>query len=202
MNQTIANILKGYLENCGSDFVDKIAGLVQSVTYNITDKDNNKITKTMPVSCNFTAEDCKTGLYNDLAPDSKYKTVIYFEDGGVTFNKQEGIFKCYTSNLKLVCWINTILYKADWCGSGVPCTVGAEIIKKILCCFPSHPVNVTPFVRVYPNVVSEEIRSNSIFSKYTYNEPQTQYLLYPYDFFALQITTNFCVCMDCDDVCD
>lgn len=199
MNQTVANILKDYLEDCDCDFVDKIAGLVQTVHLNISNQDGTKTEKTFPVSCNFTAEDCKQGLYNDLTPDSKYKTVIYFEDGGVSFNERKGNFVYYTSTLKLVCWINTILYKADWCGQGVPCTVGAEIIKKIICCFPSQPVTITPYVRFLPTIVSEDIRSNSIFSKYTYNELQTQYLLYPYDFFALNIRTEFGICTeDCE----
>ena len=102
--------------------------------------------KTYPVSCNTTAEDCKNGLYNDLTPNSKYKTVIYFEDGGVSFNLRQGDFICYTSNLKLVCWINVPLYKADWCESGIPCTVSMEIIKKILCALPEHPVYSDPSV--------------------------------------------------------
>lgn len=199
MNQTVANILKTYLEDCDCDFVDKIGGLVQTVYENVIDKDGNKVQKAYPISCTFTAEDCKTGLYNEFAPDSKYKTVIYFEDGGLTYNSRQGAFVCYTSNLKLVCWINTALYKADWCGVGIPCTVSAEIIKKILCCFPLQPVNITPFVRFSPVIVSEDVRSNSIFSKYTYNELQTQYLLYPYDFFALNIRTDFCICVeDCE----
>lgn len=199
MNQTVANILKGYLEDCESDFVDKIAGLVQTVYENAIDKDGNKVQKAYPVSCTFTADDCKNGNYNDLTPDSKYKTVIYFEDGGVTFNNRQGKFICYTSNLKLVCWINVKKYASGVCDIGDPCTASAEIIKKILCCLPSQPVYATPFSRFMPTVVSEDIRSNSIFSKYTYNELQTQYLLYPYDFFALNIRTDFCVCVaDCD----
>lgn len=198
MNQTIAGLLKYYIEDL--NFVDKIAGLVQTVYLNVTNEDGIKVQKSFPVSCNFTAEDCKNGLYNDLAPDSKYKTVIYFEDGGITFNKREGNIACYISSLKLVCWINVAMLQADWCGGGIPCTIGADIIKMILCALPPHPVNITPFIQFYPVIISEDIRNNSIFSKYTYNELQTQYLLYPYDFFALNIRTDFCLCTaDCSD---
>lgn len=194
MNQTIANIIKAYIECL--DFVDKIAGLVQTVFLNITDESGVKVQKSFPVSCTTTVDDCKNGLYNDLTPDSKYKTVIYFEDGGVTFNRREGNFICYTSRLKLVCWIN--VGKNEACPDGVPCTQGAEFIKQIICQLPEHPVNISPFARVYPVVVSEDIRSNSIFSKYTYNEKQSQYLMYPFDYFAFNIETDFCVCItDC-----
>lgn len=194
MNQSVASIIKGYIDCL--DFVDKIAGLVQTVYLTITDKDGNKVTKSFPVSCDITDECLQSGIYKDLCPDSSFKSIVYFEDSGVTFNKREGKFICYTSNLKLVCWINISLYKANECGTGIPCTVTAEVIKKILCQLPSQPVTATPFVRFMPVVVSEDIRSNSIFSKYTYNELQTQYLLYPYDFFALNIQTDFCVCTE------
>ena len=200
MNQLVANILKSYIEPL--DFVDKIAGLVQTVYLNITDENSVNVQKSFPVSCNFSVDDCKNSLYNELTPDSKYRTIIYFEDGGVTFNKREGKFICYTSNLKLVCWINVAKLYGELCPDGIPCTAGSVIIKKILCQLPEHPANVDPFAKFYPVVVSEDIRSNSIFSKYTYNELQTQYLLYPYDFFALNITTDFCVCVtDCPEKC-
>lgn len=196
MNQTIANIIKDYIDDL--DFVDKIAGLVSTTYLSITDDKGVKVTKSFPISCTTTANDCKEGLYNDLCPDSRYKTIIYFEDGGVTFNKHEGVFKCFTSKLRLVCWINILKLEGEVCPSGDPCTASADIIKKILCALPTHPVNVSPFATVFPVVTNQVIRSNAIFSQYSYNEKQTQYLMYPYDYFALEISTDFCICMtDC-----
>ena len=47
MNQTVANIIKGYIDEL--DFVDKIAGLT-SVTYvNVLDENGNKVQK--DISC-------------------------------------------------------------------------------------------------------------------------------------------------------
>jgi hypothetical protein len=197
MNQQIANIIKGKIENL--DFVDKIAGLI-SVTYmNITDQDGNKVQKSFPVSCDMTADCCLAGGYIDLCPDSKYITVVYFEDGGVTFNKREGAFICYTSNLRLVCWINVARYKAECCAEGYTCSASTDIIKKILCALPTHPEYDDPYTNFYPVVTSQVVRSNSIFGAYTYSELQVQYLMSPFDYFCLEITTDFCVCTeDCE----
>ena len=74
MNQAIANIIKESIEDL--DFVDKIAGLVSTQYINI-----EGVTKSYPVAC-CVPDDCKIGDYNDLAPDSKYKSVIYFEGRG------------------------------------------------------------------------------------------------------------------------
>lgn len=197
MNQQIANIIKAKIE--GLDFIDKITGLVSTTYMTITDEENNKVQKSFPIACNTTAEDCISGAYNDLCPDSKYRTVIYFEDGGVTFNGREGNFICYTSNLRLVCWINVGKYVAECCGEGLTCTASADIIKKILCALPSQPEYIDPYSKVYPVVMNQIVRDNSIFAAYTYNELQTQYLMAPYDYFALNIDTTFCICTeDCE----
>jgi hypothetical protein len=197
MNQQIANIIKAKIE--GLDFVDKIAGLVSTTYMTMSDAEGAKVQKSFPVACNVTAEDCISGAYNDLCPNSKYRTVLYFEDGGVDFNAREGIWICYTSHLRLVCWINVGKYKADCCGDVLSCTASADIIKKILCALPSQPEYIDPYSKVYPVVTSQVIRNNSIFSAYTFNEVVTQYLLSPFDFFALNIETTFCICTeDCE----
>lgn len=197
MNQQIANIIKDRIKDL--DFIDKIAGLI-SVTYmNISDSEGTKIQKSFPVACDTTAEDCISGSYNELCPDSKYRTVLYFEDQGVTFNSREGKFICYTSSLRLVCWINVARYVAECCGEGLTCSASSDIIKKIICALPSQPEYINPYSKVYPVVISQVIRSNSIFAAYTYNELATQYLFSPFDFFALNIETTFCICMeDCE----
>lgn len=193
MNQAIADIIKTKIADL--DFVDKIAGLVQTVYMDVTDENNVRVPKSYPVACCTTAEDCKQGAYNDLTPDSKYKTVIYFEDGGVSFERTTSTHKWYRSNLRLVCWINVAKLKEQTCYTNLTCTVSAHLIADIIRHLPSFPENISPFDQVFIEVTNQAIRSNSIFSAYTYNEKQTQYLLSPYDFFALDIQTDFALCL-------
>lgn len=200
MNQAIANIIKGHIE--GLDFVDKIAGLTSVTYFDVTDKDKNTVQKAFPVACCVTADDCKVGAYNELMPDSKYKTVIYFEDRGVTFARSESNWKYYTSNLRLVCWINVAKLLGDTCNEGTACTVAAHLITDIIRSLPSFPEHNYPFNHVYSEVTNQEIRSNGIFAAYTYDEKHSQYLMYPYDYFALDIQTNFAICMEGTGVYD
>ena len=200
MNQAIANIIKGHIE--GLDFVDKIAGLTSVTYFDVTDKDKNTVQKAFPVACCVTADDCKVGAYNELMPDSKYKTVIYFEDRGVTFAKSESNWKYYTSNLRLVCWINVAKLLGDTCNEGTACTVAAHLITDIIRSLPSFPEHNYPFNHVYSEVTNQEVRSNGIFAAYTYDEKHSQYLMYPYDYFALDIQTNFAICMEGTGVYD
>ena len=165
MNQAIADIIKGHIENL--DFVDKIAGLTSVATFDIRGKDNESIEKTVPIACCETADDCKEGAYNDLMPDSKYKTVIYFEDNGVSFERAEGKWKYYVSELRLVCWINVARINADCCKTSTSCTLAAHLIAEIIRALPAFPENSSPFDHVYSEVTGQSIRSTSIFSAHT-----------------------------------
>lgn len=201
MNQAIANIIKGHIEDL--DFVDKIAGLTSVTYFDIKDKEGNMVQKAVPVACCVTADDCKEGAYNDLMPNSEYKTVIYFEDRGVKFTKYESNWKYYQSDLRLVCWINIEkLVESGVCKSEVPCTYSAHIIAEIIRALPAFPENHSPFDHVYSEIVSQDIRSNSIFGQYTYDEKHSQYLLAPYDYFALDIQTRFAICLKGTEVYD
>lgn len=196
MNHEIANILKGLLVDL--DFVDKISGLVQTVYMDVLDENKTRVQKSFPVSCDATYEDCIDGAYLDLCPDSSKKSVLYFEDGGVAFIDQKGKFKNYRSILRLICWLNVAKIKAEECDVSTVCSMNGSAIKSIICMFPKIPIDLGDIRRFYPEVVNEVIRDNSIFSKYTYNEKQTQYLMHPYDYFALTIETTFSICTaDC-----
>ncbi len=158
------------------------------------------VQKTVPIACCVSANDCKEGAYNELMPNSDYKTVIYFEDGGVSFDRAEGGWKYYTSDLRLVCWINIEKLESGCCKGESPCTYAAEIIAEIIRALPEFPENVSPFDHLYSEVVSQVNRTPAIFSAYTYDEKHTQYLMAPYDYFALNIRTNFAICLKGTDV--
>jgi hypothetical protein len=196
MNQGIANIIKSNIDHL--DFVDKIAGLT-SVTLMTVTEGETKVEKRIPIACCTTVEDCKQGAYNDLCPDSKYKSVLYFEDQGVSFVKYEGNYKYYQSTLRLVCWLNVAKLREEPCYNGTVCTLSSKAIAQIIRALPTHPAHRPPFVNVYSEVVDQVVRSNSIFGAYTYNEKQTQFLMYPFDYFALTIRTNFSICLSGSD---
>ena len=194
MNQAIAHIIRDYIGHL--DFVDKIAGLTSIATFEIRGPDNTLKQITVPIACCVTPEECgREGAYYDLMPNSQYKTVIYFEDGGISFVRNESNWKYYTSNLRLVCWVNIEKILILMCKADSPCTYSAHIIAEIIRHLPQFPQNISPFSFVYSEVTAQVIRSASIFGSYTYDEKHSQYLMSPYDYFALDIKTDFAICL-------
>lgn len=188
MNNKIANIIRDDIKDIA--WIDKLAGLTQVAKVSQTSGES-KVEKRFPISCAMSYDDaCKTGCYDELAPDSKYKSVAYFEDEGVTFTGRVGNKIYYESRLRLIVWLN-LKALAGECGTSGDYVI--DVIKTI----PSMPRNVGGLISLQTTITSQAVRDVSIFSKYTYNEKQTQYLMYPYDFFALELRTNFVINTEC-----
>lgn len=188
MNVDIANILVGYID--GLPFIDKITGLVKTVTFTQSDGEKS-VKKAFPVGCDVTHNDCTTGRLSELVPNSTYKSIIYFEDGGVRPLGEEARGWGFQSSLKLVGWLNgKKLGKTS-------CSIASAAVIEILNALPKPPINSSPYTRIKIDVTGEDVRSNAIFSKYTYDETVLQYLFYPFDYFALNIVTDFVVPYGC-----
>jgi hypothetical protein len=189
MNERIANIIKTQID--GLNFVDKIAGLVRAVKVDVINENNIRVTKTFPVACDVTADECVKGRYQDLIPDSKYKSIVYFEDGGTTMTGKDRDWILFRSNLTLVAWLN--LQKI-----GCNCTYSTAAILSIIASLPEFPINETNGLQqISINVINEVPKSFAIFSKYTYDEKISQFLLSPYDYFALNITADYRINVNC-----
>jgi hypothetical protein len=192
MNNKLANVIKGYVEDL--TWIDKIAGLVQTVT--IREKIGEAVVnKSFPVSCDVDYNACIKGRYQDLALDSKKKSVLYFEDrGGAQYVRRNGNTLEFTSSLRLVCWLNLKLINEVECEGDIrSCGVSGDYVLEVLRALPAIPFTEEGFITIFINNISQVERSVDIFSRYTYHEPQTQYLLFPYDFFALDLSINFTV---------
>lgn len=188
MNVDIANIIKSYI--IGQPFVEKIGGLVRPLSFQQVDGDRS-YNKTIPIDCGTTYTDCIKGKYTDLVPNSKYKSIIYFEDGGTSFSSSEPRDFSFESRLKLVCWLNQKKLGKS------ACSISAVAILNILKIIPDGHFNSTPYTRIRIQAVGQDAKSPAIFSRYTYDEKVLQYLLYPFDYFALNLKINFTVPRSC-----
>lgn len=174
-------------------FLDKYAGVVQVLAYKSTDKSGKVTKKTFPASCNVTFEQCKSGQYKDLCPDSTKKSVLYLEDNGIRFVKREGGRTYWKASLNLCCWLNmpNLGYSN--------CSYSAIAVEGILSKFPVTPFNSGVFTRTQINVVGQlsKTQAQQTFLKYTYDETVNQFMMYPYDFFVLLLEVDFVTDKSC-----
>ena len=187
MNAMIADILKTNIESL--PFIDRLSGLVRTVSIK---EESGRITR-KPIACDVSSDDCARGTYQDLVPNSSKLSIVYFEEnGGVQPIGNEKNNYVFRSQLRMVGWLN--LKKMGFTN----CTWSGNAVLQILSRLPRNVFNSGNFQKIKITAIAEAEKSaENIFGKYTYDETVNQYLLYPFDYFALNITTEFQVNPDC-----
>lgn len=166
-------------------WLDKYAGIVKNLSYNSIDKEGKKVKKTFPAYCRTSWEECETGRYTDLIPDSSKKSVVYLEDKGVRFVRKDGRRYVWRASMNLVAWLNL-----NKLGS-TSCSYSAIALTGILSKLPETPFNVGNYQMININPVGQEPKINNPFAKFSYDETVQQFLMYPYDYFVLLIEVEF-----------
>lgn len=194
MNRDIANIIKDKISDL--PFVDKISGLVRTISYT-ENVDGQTYTYKFPVSCDVTYEDCFSNeRYKEMTPNSELRSLIYFEDGGVSLTGNNSRYSEYESRLRLVCWLNMKRFDTTECSiSGY---ITSLIIRRLL---TSKRYNQGIYSDISFTITQIPDKTSAIFSQYTYDESATQYMLYPYDYLAIDIKVNYSILYNClDDI--
>jgi len=163
------------------NFIDRIGGIVRPIEITTKAKDNTTEVKIYPGITNQTTE--KHDLY---MPDSSFKSVIYFEDGGIDLVIQDKRYINYTANLKLIAWYNLPKINEDY-------YTGDLLTQTIINNIPQSLANSDYLTKIYIEQIGEDVKSKDIFSGYNYNESEWQYLNYPFDYAAINMTIYFSV---------
>lgn len=190
MTVEIGNIIIAYLAPL--TYIDKLAGVVKSITKTDLNTNNNPTKKIFPVACGISYNEClNTGKYQDLIPNSNIGCMVYLEDSGVRLVGLKNGFNYWNASYKLVGWINQKKLGYD------TCSITSQIIQEIISKFPEIPTNNGIFQQVKIQVDAQDPKSFNPFSKYSYEEDKTQYLMFPFDYFSLNITVSFAMNKKC-----
>lgn len=196
MNKELAAELNKRLGDLA--FVEKQAGLVQVVEFQaaVSGKESGAVDsfrlERFPMSVDLDYEECKKRKERDLTPNSKLKGISYFEDMGIFPLPKTRNGLQYESRLRFVCWLNRKLLTGDDYSHIVTHTMGYVINT-----LTKEPFNAGPFTRCMVTVRSIPIASKALFSAYTYEESVTQYLMPPFEYFAIDFGIRFSVPYAC-----
>lgn len=181
-------------------FVDKMAGLVMVAEKaeergaGLNDMGGNmpaKIAK-YPIAYDVNGKACEVaGTMDYMIPDGTLKGISYFEDQGITPPTLNRNSFDYEARLRFVCWMNTS--KISTTDTEITAKAQAYIIAA-LC---QNPFNMGIFTKVQINVRAIPPRNKSIFSPYTYEESVVQYLIPPYEYFAIDFAVKFSIPNTC-----
>lgn len=135
-------------------------------------------------------EECDEAVgYYELLPNQNESCILYFEDRGAKAKASNKRFTTYEGKLRLVCWFN--LKKID------P-TLDPNVIKEQI------RINLLSEIPQTGQLLATKIAVDTLapnrphpFSRFSLNEAQKQFTLYPYDY----ITINVKYVCHCNDHC-
>ena len=189
IEKIVKNIIP-YLESL--NFSEVVGGIATTISQNKPTKDNKIIVKKFPAYYNENKTTCNASDYIDLVPNSNKRSIIYFENNGIKISPINGnIIEC-VADVRLVCWANLKKINDTF--------INADTLKLLVIqAMPVSLSNVFPYSFIRIELTGEETKSVALFSKYTYNEEEKQYLIYPFDYFALNYEISFYVGINCID---
>ena len=176
-------------------FIDVLAGMAQTVTTtdsNLSNPEAAAVVKRFPVSYDVLGVDCQ-GKEISLNPDSSRKSIIYFEDFGIASTGRLHGQTGFSSNLRLICWLN----RANLVGDTYTEISGRCMASIIDLLAGRSPQNVGMFTRLTVDVARIPQQDAALFGRYTYNEPDRQYLRPPFEFFGIDLVCKFYVPARC-----
>lgn len=197
MNGSLASIIRDML--LGVPVIELFGGLVYTQTKRETifrdddDETGRAVDKRFPVSCDYTGTvDCEHSGLKDFIPNSKIKGLLYFEDNGVSVEGMTGRTVNYRSRMRIVVWLNNKYVNTP------SCSVSAAIMNAIVAAISGkNPFNSGDFKRITISIEGVPRMAADIFGRYTYDEAVTQYLMPPFEYFAIDIAVRFSVNPEC-----
>ena len=163
-------------EITGLNFVDHIGGIVKDLEVN-RDGTLNRY----PNILNLT-----TLKHETFLPESKYKSVIFFEDNGVTTEGNDNRYNNYTANIRLIAWYNLPKINSAY-------TDGALLTQTLIYNIPDTLANSDYLTKIAIDVTGEVAKTKAIFGRYDFKEDKWQYLNYPYDYAGIDMIVKFSV---------
>lgn len=166
------------------NFSDVVGGIARTIKQDVDGTE-----KSYPVYYESDLTTCQTQSLQPLTPDGGEKTVMYFEiisPPRVTVSHRE--YNEFESIIRLVCWvnyekINSSLYEPS------------SLITNILKVFPEKITD--DLVKGVNISFNSQAFKEELFTKYTYNEKETQFATHPYDAFGLDFDVQFRLSPDC-----
>jgi len=169
------------------NFADNVGGLVKTFQERIKDT-----VKTYPIYPNPLKINCSRADYLKFVPDSAFMSCIYFEEISTQIVADNRRYYEKLSTVRLVGWFNLPKINKDLVSS-------EQLQHLIIDAIPETLQNIEPASNISISIAAQPIKNAAIFNRYNYDETVRQYLIFPYDYFAVDLRITYNIARGCVD---
>lgn len=193
MIKDICNTFKGkLLEDAELGIIETLQGLTRVLEYY---PDEESKVKRIPYPVDYIeSQECQDQELTILVPDSSKRSIVYFEATPATFISGQDKSTSYSAVISLVCWYNTNGFENKD-------TIQTRLVSRFSSYIKSSSYSEGDFLDIGEIEVLRVVEDPSVFSKYTYDQANSQYLTHPYGYFKIEFKTDFLLYenTDCDE---
>lgn len=193
MNTQIASLILSRIRTADFPWAEKTAGLVRAISTKA--KKGGGKTDILPIAADVLGSaDCEPSAIDHLLPDQRYRSILFIECSEFPTRKDERIGSpSWAGKYRIIVWMD-----CSRVGGGAGC--GDVAYENLVTALDVPMFDADPFRAVVFRVVGGgPARGREIFGKYTMNEERSQYLHYPFDYFALDLQVDFVLPKGCED---
>ena len=185
MTEKLADILKNKINDASLSWTDLIGGLAFPIERQQR-KDDDPTFSIFPAGTEVIGGQTVTGWnHQSLVPAKRYKSVIFFEEDGTSINTNER--SNHTSTLRLVCWLNLKAIGESDNSNRKTDDYAIELINLL----KDSQGSSGNFNGMFIEFSGVPKRDKDIWSNYTFDQDQSQFLTFPYSYFALDFTVTY-----------
>ena len=175
------------------NFADRVAGICYPVELPILSENNETIIKRFPVIENSNKNQCDGNDYISLIPDDSLKSLIYHELISDIVDEDNDSYQQHTATVRLVAWFNLRNINSSL-------TNCEQLLQLINNKIPFIIADTGAAYRITCETTDKRIRDKSIFSQWSYEESEKQYLIYPFDFGHITMRISYRLNKCADDI--
>ena len=195
MIHKIAALLRD--EISGLNFVEIAAGLAKSHTIRLdtTPADAEAgviLDKTIPLAYNDLGITCEEGDLYALVPNTKKKSILWWEDNGTEPVSEDTYYYYCRSSLVLIAWFNLPLINQTY-------TDHSLLVANLIAAIPENLSNVDYLSQIQVIWNGEEISGAEVVAKYSFDEPENQFSTFPYSVAGINFVVDFAFGKNCVD---
>ena len=197
MISKIAALLRD--EISGLNFVEIAAGLAKPkiVRVNNTSADAEEpamIDKVIPMAYNDLGIACEEGDLYSLVPNTKKKSIVWWEDNGIELVEEQTYY--YQARASLICvgWWNLPLINDTLSDASL-------LVANIIAAMPKRLSNIDYLSQIRVSWSGNPVSGAEVLSKYTFDEAENQFATFPFAVSAIEFIVDFAFGKNCvDDV--